>query len=483
MAEVQDIDVEQIMEQVRENIRRRLPEPTLADPTEHSFNGQVTSALASLHSDHDIYSMRFTSHRRVFGPIIVAVKKTLRQLLTPILVRQASYNAANTRVVAHLVERLAALEEQQQVHGKELPQQRQAVEARLDGLEAQRQALAALEARLSGFEAQQRQALAALEVRLGGFEAQQPPALAALEARLSEFEAQLLPALAALQQQVGTSSQPQEQALRIMRERVSRAERKLRRILYALTNGQEGEAQESVERLPLPRQALEPEFDYCDFEDHFRGDEEEIKERQRRYLEYFKGAEQVLDVGCGRGEFLELLREVGITAKGIDANLDMVLLCQEKGLDVLQGDALAYLESLSDASLDGIFAAQFIEHLPPSVIVSFIQLCHRKLKLNGVILLETPNPQCLTTMAWGFYLDFSHLWPCHPEAMRYLLESMRFRDVRLEFSAPVDAQASMPLMRDSSLFGAETERFNRAAQRLNELIFGYQDYAVIGRKI
>jgi SAM-dependent methyltransferase len=432
MADVQGIDVEQIMKQVQENIRRRRQAPTLAYQTEYASNGQVTDDLASLHTDHDIYSMHFTSHRRVLGPLIVSVKKTLRQLLTPILIKQASYNAANSRVVAHLTERLAALEEQQrQVQGEALPQQ---------------------------------QALVALEGRLGRLEERQQ-------------------ALVALQQQVGTISHPQEQALRIMRERVSRAERKLRRILHTLTNGQEGEAQGSVERKPLPRQALEPEFDYCGFEDHFRGDEEEIKEHQRRYLEYFKGAEQVLDVGCGRGEFLELLREVGIKAKGIDANLDMVLLCQEKGLDVIQGDALDYLEALSDASLDGIFAAQFIEHLPPNAIVSFVQLCHRKLKPNGGILLETPNPQCLTTMACGFYLNFSHLWPCHPEAMRYLLESMRFRDVRLEFSAPVDAQASIPLVQDASLFGAETARFNRAAQRLNELIFGYQDYAVIGHRI
>jgi SAM-dependent methyltransferase len=450
MADVQDIDVEQIMKQVQENIRRRRQEPTLAYQTEYASNGQVTADLASLHNDHNISSMNFTSHRRVLGPLIVSVKKTLRQLLTPILIKQASYNAANTRVTAHLMERLAALDEQQkQVQGQELPQQQQA--------------LVALEGRLGRLEGQQ-QALVALEGRLGRLEEQQQ-------------------ALAALQQQVSTISQPQEQALRIMRERVSRAERKLRRILHTLTNGQEGEAQGSVERQPLPCQALEPEFDYCGFEDHFRGDEEEIKERQRRYLEYFKGAEQVLDVGSGRGEFLELLRQVGIKAKGIDANLDMVLLCQEKGLDVIQGDALAYLESLFDASLDGIFAAQFIEHLPPNAIVSFVQLCHRKLKPNGIILLETPNPQCLTTMAWGFYLDFSHLWPCHPEAMRYLLESMRFRDVRLEFSAPVDAQASIPLVQDASLFGAETERFNRAAQRLNELIFGYQDYAVIGHRI
>ena len=367
--------------------------------------------------------------------------------------------------------RLGRLEEQQQALV--------ALEGRLGRLEEQPQALVALEGRLGRLE-EQPQALVALEGRLGRLE-EQPQALVALEAAGRLKQQQALVALQA--EQVGTISQPQEQALRIMRERVSRAERKLRRILHTLTNGQEGEAQGSVERKPLPRQALEPEFDYCGFEDHFRGDEEEIKERQRRYLEYFKGAEQVLDVGCGRGEFLELLREVGIKAKGIDANLDMVLLCQEKGLDVIQGDALDYLEALSDASLDGIFAAQFIEHLPPNAIVSFVQLCHRKLKPNGVILLETPNPQCLTTMAWGFYLDFSHLWPCHPEAMRYLLESMRFRDVRLEFSAPVDAQASIPLVQDASLFGAETARFNRAAQRLNELIFGYQDYAVIGHRI
>jgi len=441
MADVQDIDVEQIMGQVRENIMRRRQEPTLSYPTERSSDGQVMADLASLHNGYDIYRMHFTSHRRILGPFLVFVKKTLRQLLTPILVRQASYNAANTRVIVHLMKQMVALDEQQrEVQGKELPQQ----------------------------------ALAGLEGRLGG-----------LEEQLAQVRANVLPqqALAGLQQRVDTISQAQEQALRIIRERVSRAERKLRRILHVLTNGQQAGEQVSVERKPLPCQALDPEFDYCGFEDHFRGDEEEIKERQRRYLEYFKSAEQVLDVGCGRGEFLELLRQVGIKAKGIDANLDMVLLCQEKGLDVAQEDAVAYLEALSDESLDGVFAAQFIQHLPPSEIVRFVQLCHRKLKPNGVILLETPNPQCLTTMAWAFYLYFSHLWPCHPEAMRYLLESMRFRDVHLEFSAPVDAQASIPFMQDVSLFGAETERFNRAAQRLNELIFGCQDYAVIGRKL
>jgi O-antigen chain-terminating methyltransferase len=299
----------------------------------------------------------------------------------------------------------------------------------------------------------------------------------------AEVLARQAQALEAWKAQVETLSHPQDQALRAIRERVSRAEQKLRRLLHILTNGQQEGEPVTIERKTLPRQALESEFDYFGFEERFRGSEEEIKERQRRYVEHFRGTEQVLDVGSGRGEFLELLREAGITARGVDTNLDMVLLCKEKRLDVLHEDVFGYLEALPDESLGGIFAAQLIEHFPPSAIISLIRLCHRKLKPNGVLLLETPNPQCLTTLAWAFYMDFSHLWPCHPESMRYLLETMGFRDVRLEFSAPVAAQAGIPFVRDPSLFGEETERFNRAAQLLNDLIFGFQDYAIIGRRI
>ncbi|MFQ5792129.1 MAG: class I SAM-dependent methyltransferase, partial [Acidobacteriota bacterium] len=266
-----------------------------------------------------------------------------------------------------------------------------------------------------------------------------------------------------------------------LRERISRAERKLRRILY-MNESQEAKGSALAEPAGAPRQELEADFDYAGMEERFRGSEEEIKERQRKYLEHFKGAQQVLDVGCGRGEFLELLREAGITARGVDTNLDMVLLCKEKGLDVIQADTFVYLQELPDESLDGISAAMFIEHLPPSEIVGFIHLCRAKLRPNGVILLETPNPKCLTTMAWGFYLDFSHVWPCHPEAMRYVLETAGFRDIRLEFSGPVDPTARIPFLHDSSLFGEETGRFNRAAQLLNELLFSHQDYAIIGRR-
>jgi len=232
----------------------------------------------------------------------------------------------------------------------------------------------------------------------------------------------------------------------------------------------------------VPRQALEADFDYFGFEERFRGSEEEIKERQRIYVEYFKGQENVLDIGCGRGEFLELLKEAGIQAKGVDLDLDMVLYCRDKGLEVVKEDAFAYLESLPDASLGGIFAAQVIEHLESNRIIQLVKLCHRKLRPGGVLILETPNPQCLMVFAQCFYMDFTHTWPIHPEALKFLLGSQGFRDVELKFTSPVDPSLRIPLLTDPSLLGPEGERFNRSIAYLNELLYGYQDYAVIARK-
>ena len=180
MADTQDIDVEQIMQQVRENIRSRKPGPASSSLTHPSSEAQLAADLTALHSGHDVYRAHFPSHRRVLGRFIIFAKKTLLQLLTPILVKQAAYNAANTRVMAHLMGRLAALDEQQR-------------QMRVEGLSQQAQA--ALEARLGGLEEQQRQALMALEARLGGLETQ----LAQVRAEVLPQQAQALTALEAQQ--------------------------------------------------------------------------------------------------------------------------------------------------------------------------------------------------------------------------------------------------------------------------------------------
>src|SRR5205085_5854996 len=120
--------------------------------------------------------------------------------------------------------------------------------------------------------------------------------------------------------------------------------------------------------------------DYFAFEARMRGRSEEIRERQRAYVEDFREAAPVLDVGCGRGELVGLLREAGIEARGIDADADMVAYARGDGLDVEQADAVAYLERVGDASLGGIFMGQVVEHLPASTLARVLELAVRKLR-------------------------------------------------------------------------------------------------------
>jgi O-antigen chain-terminating methyltransferase len=173
------------------------------------------------------------------------------------------------------------------------------------------------------------------------------------------------------------------------------------------------------------------------------------------------------------------MRDSGIRARGVDLDRDMILLCREKGLDVSAQDAFAYLGALPDDSLGGIFAAQVIEHLHPLRVIELVTLCHRKLGPGGVLILETPNPKCLMVFADTFYKDPSHVQPAHPDTMHFLFEALNFHQVELRFLEPVDPFMRIPLLQAP---GADFTRFNEGIDRLNTLLFGFQEYAVIGRK-
>ena len=231
----------------------------------------------------------------------------------------------------------------------------------------------------------------------------------------------------------------------------------------------------------------ELDFDYFWFEERFRGDEAVIKERQRIYVDYFRAKNNALDLGCGRGEFLELLRENGISARGVDINTDMVLLCREKGLDVVQEDLFTYLESIPDESLDGIFAAQVIEHLDSSKILTLVRLLHRVLTEDGVCVVETVNPQCLTTFSGAFYADLTHVKPIHPLALQFIFESMNFHHCDIAFTTPHDETERLIPLPVSEIASTPSERakledFNQRSLRLNDLLFSWKEYAVIARK-
>lgn len=223
---------------------------------------------------------------------------------------------------------------------------------------------------------------------------------------------------------------------------------------------------------------------YLAFEDMHRGDRKEIKQRQEVYLPYFKEAVNdeapLLDIGCGRGEFLEAAKEAGLAAKGVDLNPEMAAFCQKQGLDVVEGDAIEYLRGLPDASLGGILAAQLIEHLQLDQLTEMISLCSAKLGPGGVLIAETVNPQCLTTFSGAFYLDLTHIKPIHPEAARFLWRWAGLGQVEILFLSPYppDHRLESFTENDDGLAGV----VNRNVQRLNSLLYSHQDYAVVGRR-
>lgn len=227
-------------------------------------------------------------------------------------------------------------------------------------------------------------------------------------------------------------------------------------------------------------------FKYLGFEEAFRGPAEEISRRLAGYVPRFLGQTDVLDIGCGRGEFLELLKAHGVRARGVDTNDAMVEHARARGLDVARGDALGYLSTLEDRSLGGIFASQVVEHLPPDYLMKVLETARHKLRPGGLVVLETINPACWTAFFESFIRDLTHVKALHPDTLQYLLRVSGFTEVTIEFLSPIPEPLRLQRMAE---FGGDTnpltrdvvETFNENVEKLNARLFTFQDYAAIGR--
>ncbi len=165
---------------------------------------------------------------------------------------------------------------------------------------------------------------------------------------------------------------------------------------------------------------------YRAFEDVFRGAEDMIRERMRRYLAIIDGRRPVLDIGCGRGELLDVLRDAGLSYAGVDTDEGMVARCREKGhTDVAHGDGIEYLDRLADASLGVVFAAQVIEHLTEEQLRRLLALARRKLAPGGLLIAETVNPHSPPALK-TFWVDLTHRQPIFPEVALELCREAGF---------------------------------------------------------
>lgn len=227
---------------------------------------------------------------------------------------------------------------------------------------------------------------------------------------------------------------------------------------------------------------VEIPIDWTRFAETFRGNQDRIRSQQNRYVARFQGGTgaqpaaasqaalvgDVLDLGCGRGEFLEAARSAGVPARGIDLSDENIALCRSKGLAAERADMFAYISALPDQSLGGVCALQVIEHLPPAQLPRLVQLLSSKLRQGALAIFETPNPECLAIFATHFYIDPTHTRPVPPVLLYFYLEEAGFGAIEIERLAP--AAESLPALNDLS-------------PALREALFGYLDYAIIAKKL
>lgn len=209
---------------------------------------------------------------------------------------------------------------------------------------------------------------------------------------------------------------------------------------------------------------------YRTFEDYFRGSREFIAERLQVYLSFIEPLKTLytvptaLDLGCGRGEWLELLRYHGFEAKGVDLDEGMLMACQELGLNVAQEDALNYIKNLSENSLDVISAFHVVEHISFESLRQLVAEAYRVLKPGGLLLLETPNPENLVVGTVNFYMDPTHQRPLPATLLNFLVEYVGFKKSKIVY------------LHESPFLSVEQ-------QTVCNVLFGVSsDYAIVAQK-
>jgi O-antigen chain-terminating methyltransferase len=216
----------------------------------------------------------------------------------------------------------------------------------------------------------------------------------------------------------------------------------------------------------------------------FRGSDEEIRHRLDRYLPDLRTAAPVLDLGCGRGELLLLLREAGVEATGVEGDAALVQAATRRGLKVIHGDVLEVLRSQESGSQGAVTAIHFFEHLTPAILAAVLAEVRRVLRPGGLVIAECPNPHTLRVGAALFWQDPTHSRPLLPETLELFLKAAGLTPTRRELLHPfpddqlfADDEGGTKALTDPDMTTL-AERVDRLRSRLDEILNGPRDYAV-----
>jgi len=277
-----------------------------------------------------------------------------------------------------------------------------------------------------------------------------------------------------------------------IRQRLALTEQRLLALKRDVEQGSSrGGAANTRERVPFSGSV--DSVAYVQFEDRFRGSQQDIRKRVEDYVPILGQSNDIVDIGCGRGELLALLRDQGVAARGVDSNLAMVELCRERGLNVEHGDALSYLQKQPDQSIGGLAAIQVVEHFAPGYLAGFLETAFHKMRPGAPLVLETINPACWMAFFETYLRDLTHRQPLHPDTLKHLVQACGFSQVDVQFRAPV-AEADRldkvhdlgkpagPVSEAARPLSELADAINAHADKLNRLLFSSMDYVVVAQR-
>jgi len=230
------------------------------------------------------------------------------------------------------------------------------------------------------------------------------------------------------------------------------------------------------------------DYSYLLLENRFRGDESEIKARQQIYIDHFlESTKPIFEIGPGRGELLESFKTNNITSFGMDLDMAMVKSCKEKGLSVEYGDAIAHLQTLEDNSLGGLIALQVVEHLTQDQLATLFKLASKKVIKSGKIIFETINPQSILALSSNYFRDPTHVFPQHPDTLSFLAKTCGLDVLEIKNLSPVPSDSLLRELEQEDYLPARwidmVSMYNHNIKRLNDLLFGFQDYCLIAQTL